>query len=452
MTTSDGMTALETGRAIAAGKANPRDLLEAHITHIEKADERSRTFYLRTFERARREADATHVRAKNGLCRSSLDGVTLSWKDLFDSAGDETRAGSAMLAGRVPDHDAAALSALSTAGTACIGKTAMTELAFSGLGINPVLGTPPNACDESAERAPGGSSSGAAISVARGFCAAAIGTDTGGSVRIPAAWNGLVGFKPSHGQISLDGVVPLCPSLDTVGPITRDVADAAALYAVMRGNNPYDVEGETLTGRTLIVPQRIVFDESDPGIAESIESALARLSRHGARVQSRPVQQISQMNALTWESGMSLAAIEAWSIWGDTIRQKGDLMYAPVRTRFEGGADINAADAWRLVNTRARLRRDLASEMTAVDAIALPTVSIDPPPIAELEQGGAAYDRANRLALRNTTLGNQLDMCAITLPVGESKAGLPVGLMLMAPKGRDIRLLRLARAVERALG
>jgi len=451
MTAKPPPSALTLGRAIATGTRDPRDLVEEYATRIADADPDNRIFYRTTLERARIEAAAAHERAKTGFSRSPLDGVPLSWKDLFDSAGDETPAGSKMLAGRSPAHDAAVLERLTTAGTICLGKTAMTELAFSGLGINPVYGTPANAHDLDVERVPGGSSSGAGVSLARGLCAASIGTDTGGSVRIPASWNGLVGFKPSHGLIPRQGMVPLCPTLDTVGPLTRDVADAAALFTLLSGTRAINLDDETLRGRTLLVPGQVVFDEADPGVGETVTTTLEALAAQGATIRQEEIEPLSQMNALTWGSGISIAAVEAWAQWGDTIRDKGDLMYPPVRTRFEGGTKPSAADVWQLAMLRAQLRAELTAQLAAVDAIAMPTIPIDPPPIGDLEDGGPAYDRANRLALRNTTLGNQLDMCAITLPVGTSKAGLPVGLMLMAPKGRDARLLRLAHAAERAL-
>ena len=451
MTVDTPPSALRLGCAIAAGTQDPRDLVEDFATRIADADPDNRIFYRTTLDRARTAAAAAHERAHRGFSRSPLDGVPLSWKDLFDSAGDETPAGSKMLSGRTPTHDATALHRLTTAGTICLGKTAMTELAFSGLGINPAYGTPANAHDPEKERVPGGSSSGAGVSLARHLCAAAIGTDTGGSVRIPASWNGMVGFKPSHGLIPLGGVVPLCPTLDTIGPLTRDVADAAVLFALLSGTPAIDLEDETLQGRTLLVPKHIVFDEADAGVSEAVMAALEVLTTQGIGIRHENVKPLSQMNALTWESGISIAAVEAWAQWGDTIRDMGGLMYPPVRTRFEGGAKPPAADVWKLAMERDQLRKQLTVRLGGIDAIAMPTIPIDPPQISDLEDGGAAYDRANRLALRNTTLGNQLDMCAVTLPVGTSKAGLPVGLMLMAPRGRDARLLRLARVVERAL-
>jgi len=445
------LSALDLARAIASGRTDARDATEAFIAEIEAGDPDAHVFYVRTFARARAEAAAAHDRATRGLPRSPLDGVPLSWKDLFASAGDECRAGSAMLAGRTPTRDALALRRLGAGGTVCLGKTAMTELAFSGLGINPVLGTPANPHDTATARVPGGSSSGAGTSLARGMCAAAMGTDTGGSVRIPAAWNGGVGFKPSHGTTPLDGVVPLCPSLDTIGPLTRSVADAAAIWSLLTGHADPLASQLRLSDSRLLVPDAIVFDECDPGIAETVQAALAAIARAGAEVTHADLPALARMNALTWERGLSLPAVEAWSIWQETITARGELMYPPVRKRFEGGAAPTAAEAWTLVRERKIIRGEFIEAMAGFDAVALPAIPIDPPPIDDLADGGPAYDRANRLALRNTTLGNQLDLCAITLPCGTSRAGLPVGLMLMAPKGHDARLLQLARAVEAVL-
>lgn len=442
------LPALALGRAVETGRADPRALAEDFLGAIAKADPNHEIYYRVTAKRARAEAAAAHARARAGLRRSPLDGVPVSWKDLFDTAGDETPAGSRMLAGRVPARDAAAVAAASRAGLVCLGKTAMTELAFSGLGINPVMGTPANAHDPDTPRTPGGSSSGAAVALARGLCAGAVGTDTGGSARIPAAWHALVGFKPSRGLISTAGVVPLCPSLDTVGPVTRDVADAAAMAFLLAGQRVPDLSAATVRGRIFMVPNHDVWEDTDPGVAEAVEAAAGRIARAGGRIISAALPELAEMNRITWQSGISLAAVEAWAVWGETIEAHGELMYPPVRARFEGGRGVDAAAAHRLVLRRRELRAGLAARLEGADAVLLPTVPIDPPPLAEVAAGGPAYDRANRLALRNTTLANQLDMCAITLPAGASARGLPVGMMLMAPAGRDVRLLQLASAVE----
>ena len=229
------MSALALGAGIEGGAIDPRALTEYFLERIEEVDG-DHAIYLRiTAARARAEAEAAHRRAQTGLGQSPLDGVPISWKDLYDSAGDVTSHGTPALADRVATGDAKVLARATRAGLVCLGKTNQTEFAFSILGLNPKMGTPPNPFDEAVARIPGGSSSGAAVSVSRGLAAAAIGSDTGGSVRVPAAWNGLVGLKTSFGLLPLEGVLGLSTSMDTVGPLTRDVADSAALFAVLDG-------------------------------------------------------------------------------------------------------------------------------------------------------------------------------------------------------------------------
>ncbi|MGA1684985.1 MAG: amidase, partial [Gemmobacter sp.] len=238
------MTAAALGREIEAGRADPVALAEAFLGAIAAHPEGARVYARTTPERAMAEAGAARARARAGLRRHPLDGVPLSWKDLFDTAGIATEAGSALLAGRVPAADADVLAEATRAGLVCLGKTHMSELAFSGLGLNPVTATPPNVNDPA--RVPGGSSSGAAASVALGLAPAAIGSDTGGSVRIPAAWNDLVGLKTTEGRIGLGGVVPLAESFDTVGPLARSVEDCALILSALEGGRPADLRGATL--------------------------------------------------------------------------------------------------------------------------------------------------------------------------------------------------------------
>jgi aspartyl-tRNA(Asn)/glutamyl-tRNA(Gln) amidotransferase subunit A len=231
MTDINFLTAAETGRQIESGALDARDVTEAYLNAIE-AHEATDTIYVRVMaDSARTEAAEAAARAKAGLRRGPLDGVPISWKDLYDTAGVGTEAGTAMLAGRVPTKDATVFARGKRAGVVSLGKTHMTELAFSGLGLNPVTKTPPNVNDPAL--VPGGSSSGAAASVAFGLAAAGIGSDTGGSVRIPSAWNNMVGLKTTHGLLPADGVVLLIESFDTVGPLTRSVEDAALLTAMM---------------------------------------------------------------------------------------------------------------------------------------------------------------------------------------------------------------------------
>ncbi len=249
------MTALALGEAIATGAIDPVDLAEHFLARIEAGDAEHSVYLAATPERARAESQAAALRAREGRRIGPLDGVPMSWKDLFDSAGVATTAASTLFADRVPEADAALLARASRAGMVCLGKTNLTEFAFSGLGINPHFGTPANAYDAEVARVPGGSSSGAAVSVARGLAPAAIGSDTGGSVRIPAAWNGLVGLKTTAGLLPMAGVIPLAASLDTAGPLTRDVADANAVLAVLAARAPADrVASSTARFSTPVTP------------------------------------------------------------------------------------------------------------------------------------------------------------------------------------------------------
>ena len=289
------MTAADLGRGIAAGAIDPRALADAFLAAIDAHPDAPAIYARTTPERARAEADAAAARARAGLRRGPLDGVPVAWKDLFDTAGVATEGGSALLRGRTPDTDAAVLAAAARAGLVCLGKTHLSELAFSVLGINPVTGTPPNVHDPAL--APGGSSSGSAAVVAFGLAPAAIGSDTAGSVRVPAAWNDLVGLKTTHGLLSLDGVLPLRPGFDTVGPMTRSVEDAALLLAAL-GGPTVDLAGAGLRGaRFLALEDPATLPTRDAPQA-AFESALARLAAAGARVDRGPVAAVAATLAL----------------------------------------------------------------------------------------------------------------------------------------------------------
>ncbi|MCE9648029.1 MAG: amidase [Parvibaculum sp.] len=449
-------TALELGALFEKGEASPRDATEFFLARAAGEDADRRVYVRLTEARARAEADAATDRAKRGVRRHPLDGVPLSWKDLFDSAGTVTAAGSLSLKTRLPAHDAEVLARAARAGAVCLGKTAMTEFAFSGLGINPKCGTPANAFDETTERVPGGSSAGAAVSVARGLAAGAIGTDTGGSVRIPSAWNGLVGLKTTAGRIPLTGTVPLSPTFDTIGPLARDVADASALFSLLNGSKPVDIEGGDPKGSELgsvafWLPGGVGWSELDEGVARALDAGIRKLLHAGARIVEHKLPELDEIDALAWGGGASRLVAEAYALWADTLRANEKDIYAPVFERVMAGASIKAADLLSADARRAEISRRYLTATAAVDAVLLPAVAITPPPIAKLEAGGPDYFKANRMALRNTTIGNQLGLCAITLPVGYDAQGIPVGLMLQGHPGTDEKLLRLARAVEKVL-
>lgn len=436
------MTAADLGRGIGAGQIGPAELTECYLEALATHDLTPRIYARTTETRARVEAEAAEARAKAGRRLSLLDGVPISWKDLFDTAGVGTEAGSALLKGRVPERDARVLrNATMAAGTVCLGKTHMSELAFSGLGLNPITETPP--CVNDAEAVPGGSSSGAATSVAFGLAAAGIGSDTGGSVRAPAVWNDLVGLKTTPGRLSLEGVVPLITSLDTVGPLTRSVEDAAHLLAAMECGRPADLRGADLSGVRFAVLETLALDDLEEAPATAFDEALSRLAAAGA--------QIDRIRVPAIEDAMAVSAIlytgEAYGEWREAIEAQPDAMYEEIRDRFRMGATFTAADfagGWKILE---RVRADWNRNVAGHDAVLAPTTPVLPPNVKRLSEDGDYYKRMNLLALRNTRIGNLMGLCALTLPTGTPSCGV----MLMAPPGSDERLLRLGAAAEKAL-
>ena len=435
------MTAAELGDQIGKGKINPVELTEFFIEKIATHRHSNRIYARTTAPRARGEAMGAANRAKAGLRRGVLDGVPLSWKDLFDTAGTATEAGSALLRGRTPVQDAFVLQTATREGLVCLGKTHMTELAFSGLGLNPVTATPPCINDDKA--VPGGSSSGAAASVAYGLAPAAIGSDTGGSVRVPAAWNDLVGLKTTSGRLSLQGVVPLCERFDTVGPLAHSVQDCALILAALEGRKPADLDGSSLTGMRFAVLETLALDDLRPRPAKGFEDALSRLARAGARIETLALPEVAEAMAFA----APLFTAEAYAIWGPTIESAPDKMFAPTRDRFRSGATVMATDyiaGWRRLEV---LRKIWAQKTAAYDAVLLPTSPILPPDAARLLADSAYFAAENLLALRNTRIGNMFNACVLTLPTAEPSCGIS---FMAAPMTED-SLLRLGTAAERAL-
>jgi aspartyl-tRNA(Asn)/glutamyl-tRNA(Gln) amidotransferase subunit A len=439
-------SACDLGRGIGAGQIDAVELTEAYLEASGAHAHRDRIYTVLTPERARGEAKAAAERAKNGVRRGLLDGVPISWKDLFDSAGTVTEAGSLLLEGRVPDADAEVLARATRAGLVCLGKTHMSELAFAGLGLNPAYrgtpegATPPNVHD--AACVPGGSSSGAAASVAFGLAAAGIGSDTGGSVRVPSAWNDLVGLKTTSGRLSLEGVVPLAESFDTVGPLCRSVEDCAHLLAVMEGGAAPDLAEASLTSTRFLVLEPYVADAA-PAQASGFASALDRLSAAGATIDTGTVGAIAEAMDLS----PVLFAAEAYGTWAEAIEAAPDKMFDRVRDRFRGGSAFSGPDyvaAWRRLR---ELRRDWAAETAAYDAVLLPTTANAPPEIARLMADPDYYVAENLMCLRNTRVGNLMGLCGLSLPTGVPAAGL----MMLAPPMAEARLLRLGAAAEAAL-
>ena len=442
MTDWTNATAADLGRAIGEGKADPVEVTDAYLAKI-RAHPLGTEIYARlTPARARAEALAARDRARLGLRRSPLDGVPVSWKDLFDSAGTVTEAGSALLKGRRPDRDAPVLATATAMGLVCLGKTHMSELAFSGLGLNPVTATPP--CVNDPRAVAGGSSSGAATSVAFGLAAAAVGSDTGGSVRIPAAWNDLVGLKTTAGRIPLTGVVPLAAKFDTVGPLTRTVEDAALMLAALEGRQAPDTRAPVgLKGRRFAVLQTIVLDGLRDAPRGAWDSALTRLQDAGADLVPFAFPALDSAMA---DAGLLYTA-EAYGLWRDVIEANPDAMFAPILERFRQGKGFGAADyvaAWSRLDG---IRADWAAQTAGFDAVLCPTGANLPPQLDKLMEQGDYYVTENLLTLRNTRVGNLMGLCAITLPTGVPSCGIS----LMGAAMQEDRLLRLALSAEQAL-
>lgn len=436
------MSAADLGRDIEAGKINPVELTEFFLDAIAASPVGERIYARTTADRARGEAMSAAARAKSGLRRHVLDGVPLSWKDLFDTADAATEAGSALLKNRVPVKDALVLQTATLLGSVCLGKTHMSELAFSGLGLNPVTATPPCVNDEQA--VPGGSSSGCAASIAFGLAPAGIGSDTGGSVRIPAAWNDLVGLKTTHGRLSLQGVVPLCESFDTVGPLARTVEDCALLLGLLEGKRAPDLGGGTLAGARLAVLETVGMDTLRPEPAKAFEDAVARLTRAGAEVTVLTAPEVSE--ALTL-AGV-LVTPEAYAIWREAIEAAPEKMFPRILERFRSGAETSGADHIAARRRLMQLRAIWAERSRGYDAVILPTSAILPPNANRLMTDNDYYVTENLLALRNTRIGNLLDQTVLTLPTSQPSCGIS----FMAGPGQEARLLRLGAAAERALG
>ncbi len=435
------LSAADIGREIATGLAHPVELAEYFLDAIDRTTLAARIYARTTPDRARAEAMAAAGRARSGLLRGPLDGVPISWKDLFDTAGTATEAGSALLKGRTPSADAEVLRNATAAGLVCLGKTHMTELAFSGLGLNPMTATPP--CINDPLAAPGGSSSGAAASVAYGLASAAIGSDTGGSVRIPAAWNDLVGLMTSHGNLPLTGTVPLASRFDTIGPLARTVEDCALLLAALSGKPAADLRGDSVSGRRLAILETAVLDDLRAVPAAAFDDAVTRLSKAGAIITRIAAPEVTEVLALVG----TLVNTEAYGIWRKTIEADPGKMFAPILDRFRLGAAISAPDyvaAWRRLEV---LRATFAARMALADAVILPTSAILPPNAQRLIDDTDYFATENLLALRNTRIANLLGLAALTLPTSSPSCGIS----FMVPAGDDHRLLRLGSAAEAAL-
>jgi len=440
-------TVAELTTLLREGRSNSRALTDEALARIaDPAGEGKRAFLKVYAEPARAAAEAQDSFRQAGIAGGPLAGIPISIKDLFDVAGEPTTAGSTALRDAPPArHDAPIVTRLRQAGAVIIGKTNMTEFAYSAVGINPHFGTPGNPHDRAC--IPGGSSSGAAVSVADGFAAAAIGSDTGGSVRIPAALCGLTGFKPTQSRITRAGAVPLSTTLDSIGPLALSVADCVLLDAVLAGEEVPVLDAIPVDRLCLAIPQTLVLDGLDDAVAAAFTRACSTLSRAGARLVDVTLSELGELPALNAKGGF--AAAEAYR-WHATLLERRAAEYDPrVSGRILRGREMSAAHYLEIGERRAALIAAVARATAGFDAMLMPTLPIVAPPIAAFADE-AEYTRLNLLLLRNTTVINQLDGCAITLPI-QRTGEAPVGLTLAGNRGSDRTILAIAGSIEAIL-
>lgn len=448
-------TLAELQRALEQGETTSVALTQAALARIDDpTGEGARAFTRVYHDQALAAAQASDTLRAAGWARSPVEGLPISVKDLFDIAGEPTRAGSVVLNAAPPaQNHAVIVQRLLQAGAVIVGKTNMTEFAFSGLGLNPHYGTPSSPWDRTNRRIPGGSSSGAGVSVADQMAAAAIGTDTGGSVRIPSAICGLTGFKPTASRVNTTGALPLSFSLDSIGPLAASVQCCATLDAILSGA-PAPSGGITplsappAASLRLAVPDALVLDGADDTVRNTFERTLDTLRSQGAIVTFINIPEFTELAHINRKGGLVCA--EAWA-WHRSLLADHATEYDPrVVSRILRGRDIDCADYIELLNTRARWIASIEQRLRGFDALLMPTIPVVPPRIADLEASDDAYYAANGLILRNTTLINFLNGCAVSLPC-HAPGSAPVGLMVAGPAGDDRTILETSQAIEQVL-
>ena len=435
---------------LESGRATARKLVDDCIARIaDPAGEGQRVFIHVDKDAAIEAAEAMDRLRKAKAAPSRFAGIPVSIKDLFDIKGQVTRAGSRALDDSPPAQaDAMVVARLRRAGFVVIGRTNMTEFAYSGIGINPHYGTPKSAWQRSTGHVPGGSSSGAAVSIADQMAYGALGTDTGGSCRIPAAFNGIVGFKPTQRRVPLDGGVPLSSTLDSFGPLARSVSCCAILDAVLADEPVVPLRPRPIKGMKLAVPTTIALDDLDDAVAKTFERALETLSRQGASIERIEVPEFLDIGVMNTKGGFSAAESYAWHRF--LIASKGDVYDPRVSVRILRGEGMSAADYVDLLNARRSMISRIETRIAPYDALVMPTTANTPPRIADLVADDKAFTTQNLRALRNPSLINMIDGCSISLPA-QREGEVPVGLMLAAAGGSDRRIFELAAGMEEAI-
>ncbi len=433
-----------TRHLLRTGQTHPTAEIERAIDAAQSA-RCNHVFLTSTFDEARAAASAPDIRAK------PLAGLAVSIKDLFDVAGQTTSAGSLALGNAPPaTKDSVAVARLRRAGAAFIGRTNMAEFAFSGVGVNPHFGTPVNACASDVPRIPGGSSSGAAISVATGAAFIGLGSDTGGSIRIPAALNGIVGFKNTARLVPADGALPLSSTLDTVCALTRSVRDAILAHELL-AQRRVTRSPAPLSAYRLAVATTLMLDGLDATVSRAWQRTLATLRQAGARIDELALSEINELQQIQATGGFSAAESYAWH--HRLLQHKAHIYDPRVAARIQRGATMSACDYIELQGARRNWIKRMDAAMQGFDAILSPTVPMVAPPIAEVAPGperDKAFFHVNALLLRNTSVINMLDGCAISIPC-HAPDELPVGMMVWAGVLRDDPVLNIALQMEQVL-
>ena len=435
------------GRALIAGETTATALAEYYLSKTGNP-EAENVYISITRERALREAAAADKRIAAGRPLSALDGVPIVWKDLVDLEGEITTAASETRRNAAPAKRDANIAG--HGGMVCLGKTNLTEFAYSGLGLNPHFGTPRNPHSPDAARIPGGSSSGTGVAIAANLAPCGIGTDTGGSVRVPAAMNGIVGFKTSEGRIDKDGVFALSTTLDTVGPLARSVEDCMLIDMLMRGAPTPEAIRQDISDATIFVPETVALDDLDDAVATNFEASLKRLEKAGAKIERGPMQPFADVMQLVADHG-SLASVEAYYLHKDLVDGPGVSKVDPrVVARINGGKTMSAHSYHSILTERERMI-ETCWEIVGSRLVAMPTVAMTAPEIAPLDADVDLFGHTNLKALRNTNLGNMLDLCGLAIPNGTDSDGMQTSFLLSALGGDDDRLLGYGLAAEETI-
>jgi len=441
------MSIVELSRLLASREITSRQLVEQSLAAIKDPQrEGTRAFLLIHEGEALSTAEEVDARRRDGENLPALAGIPISIKDLFDEAGVVTLSGSTVLVGAPPaTRNSTVVERLRQAGAVIVGRTNQTEFAYSALGINPHYGTPKNVFDRSSGRIPGGSSSGGAISVTDGMVAGAIGTDTGGSIRIPAALNGLVGFKPTARRVPLDGVLPLSFTLDSAGPIAKTVADCALLDQVLAAESDGVPAPAHLRDLRFAVPETVFQEDLSPAVAGAFVAALRRLSEAGATLVELPMVEFAQAAAVNPRG--ALASAEAFALHRQWVKDAAEKYDPRVLARIRPGETVSAADYIDLLQIRGRFIRTINDASSGFDAMLMPTVPDTAPTIAEVTKDDETYFRINSRMLRNPAIVNSFDGCALSVPCHDI-GNAPVGLMIAGTQNTDRKILAIGLAVE----